>query len=83
MTLTINLRDEQTAPLTAKARAQSISTEEYARPVLEHDLVPEWLQESWESSRQAGLDQLSMDEIDAEIAKARKARRETGLQPGS
>ena len=83
MTLTINLPDEQTAALAAKARAQGLSTEEYARQVLEHDLVPEWLQKSWESSRQAGLDQLSMDEIDAEIAKARKARRETGLQPGS
>ena len=70
MTLTINLLDEQTAALAAKARAQGLSAEEYARQVLEHDLVPEWLQKSWESSRQAGLDQLSMDEIDAEIAVA-------------
>jgi hypothetical protein len=51
--------------------------------VLEHDLVPEWLQNSWESSKHAGLDRLSMDEIDAEIAAARKARRESRLQPGS
>jgi hypothetical protein len=28
------------------------------------------------------MDRLSMDEIDAEIAAARKARRESGLQPG-
>jgi plasmid stability protein len=83
MTLTINLPDEQTAALAAKARAQGLSTEEYARQVLEHDLVPEWLQESWESSRQAGLDQLSMDEIDAEIAAARQARRESRPLPGS
>jgi hypothetical protein len=31
----------------------------------------------WESAKETGLDQLSMDEIDAEIAAARKARRET------
>jgi plasmid stability protein len=83
MTLTINLPDEQTAALAAKARAQGLSAEEYARQVLEHDLAPEWLQESWASSRQAGLERLSMDEIDAEIAAARKARRESRSQPGS
>ena len=38
--------------------------------------APEWLQASWESAKQPGLDQLSMEEIDAEIAAARKARRE-------
>jgi len=51
--------------------------------VLENDIAPEWLQKSWESSRQAGLDQLSGEEIDAEIAAARKARREAPTQPGS
>ncbi len=83
MMLTINLPDAQTEALAAKARARGLSAEEYARQVLEHDLVPEWLQKSWESSKQAGMDQLSMDEIDAEIAAARKARRESRLQPGS
>ncbi len=37
---------------------------------------PDWLQESWESAKQRGLDHLTMDEIDAEIAAARRARRE-------
>jgi plasmid stability protein len=83
MTLIINLPDAQTAVLAAKARAQGLSAEEYARQVLEHDLVPEWLQKSWESSNQSGLGQLSVDEIDAEIAAARKVRRESRLQPGS
>ena len=83
MTLTINLPDEQTLALAAKARAQGLSAEEYARRVLEHDLAPEWFQKSWETSKQANLDQLSMDEIDAEIAAARKARRESRLHPGS
>jgi hypothetical protein len=36
----------------------------------------EWLQASWESARQLGLDNLSPEEIDAEIAAARKARRD-------
>jgi hypothetical protein len=38
--------------------------------------APEWLQASWESAKDQGLDQLSTEEIDAEIAAARKARRE-------
>jgi hypothetical protein len=38
--------------------------------------APEWLQASWESATDQGLDQLSTEEIDAEIAAARKASRE-------
>jgi len=83
MTLTIELPDEQMAALTVKARAQGLSAEEYARQALQHDLAPEWLQKSWKTAREAGLDQLSMEEIDAEIAAARKARRESRLQPGA
>lgn len=82
MTLTINLSDEQQAALVAKASAQGLSAEEYARQVLQHDLAPEWLQKSWESARQTGLDQLSTEEIEAEIAVERKERRESRLQPG-
>jgi hypothetical protein len=37
---------------------------------------PEWLAESWKTAEEQGLDQLSGDEIDAEIAAARQARRE-------
>lgn len=83
MTLTIDLPDEQTTALAAKARARGLSAEQYARQVLEHDLVAEWLQKSWASAKESGLDQLSGDEIDAEIAAARKARRGSRLQPGS
>jgi hypothetical protein len=39
--------------------------------------VPEWLDASWESAKRAGVDGLSMEEIDAEIAAVRKARRES------
>jgi plasmid stability protein len=82
MTLTIDLPDEQTTALAAKARAHGLSTEQYVRLVLEHDLAPEWLRKSWESSKQAGLDRLSADEIEAEIEAARKARRQSP-QPGA
>ncbi len=81
--MTIELPDEQKAALAAKAQAKGLSAEQYARQVLEHDLAPEWLQKSWETSTAAGLDQLSIEEIDAEIAAARKARNESRLQPGS
>jgi plasmid stability protein len=81
--LTIDLPDEQKAALAAKAQARGLSAEQYAGKVLEHDLVPEWLQNSWETSQDAGLDQLSMEEIDAEIFIARRARHETRPQPGS
>lgn len=81
--LTIDLPEEQKAVLAAKARAKGLSAEQYAREVLEHDLVPDWLEKSWTSAREAGLDQLSAEEIDAEVGAARKARREPGRQPGS
>jgi plasmid stability protein len=38
MTLTIDLRDDEVALLAARARAQGVSAEQYARIVLEHDL---------------------------------------------
>ena len=81
--LTIELPDEQKAALAAKARVRGLSAEQYARQVLEKDLAPDWLQKSWESAKEAGLEQLSPDEIDAEIAAARKDRHEHRLQPGS
>jgi hypothetical protein len=39
--------------------------------------APEWLQSSWQSAQEQGLDRLSVEEIDGEIAAARKARRES------
>jgi hypothetical protein len=38
--------------------------------------APEWLQASWKSAQERGLDQLTLEEIDAEIAAARKTRPE-------
>jgi len=81
--LTIELPDEQKAALAAKAQAKGMSAEQYAQQVLEHDLAPEWLRNSWATSKEAGLDQLSAEQIDVEIAAARKARHESRSQPGS
>jgi len=39
-------------------------------------IAPEWLKRSWESAQEQELDRLSAEEIDAEIAAVRKARRE-------
>ena len=39
-------------------------------------IAPGWLQKSWQSARQQGLDQITKEEIDPEIDAARKARRE-------
>ena len=83
MYLTINVPDEEMAALNARARAKGLSPEEYARQVLKQDLAPEWLRKSWDTSQQAGLDQLSIEDIDAEIAAARKTRGESRRQPGS
>ncbi len=83
MTLAIDFSEEQTAALAAKAKAQGISTEQCARQVLEQDLAPEWLRQSWEIAKQSGVNELSMEEVDAEIAAARKNRRKPSLQPGA
>jgi plasmid stability protein len=82
MNLTIDFPDEQIPVLKAKAKAQGVSTEQDARQVLEHDLAPNWLRESWENAKETSVNQLSMDEIDAEIGAARKARRAARPQPG-
>jgi plasmid stability protein len=75
--LTIELPDEQKAALVAKAQAHGLSTEEYVRRCCNMT----WRRKSWESAREAGLDQLSMEEIDSEIAAARKARRAPRFHP--
>jgi hypothetical protein len=40
MSLTIDLPEDQQAALTAKARAQGLSPEDYVRQVLQHELGP-------------------------------------------
>jgi hypothetical protein len=74
MNLTIQVPEEEVPALQAKAKIQGLSAEQYALRVLEMDLAPDWLRKSWDSAKAAGLDKLSSDEIDAEIAAARRSR---------
>ncbi|MBL8238441.1 MAG: hypothetical protein JNM66_13540 [Bryobacterales bacterium] len=83
MNLTISLPEAEVRALEGKAKARGMSAEQYALQVLERDLAPEWLRKSWASAEQAGLDQLSMDEIEAEIASARQARYPSGPRGGA
>jgi hypothetical protein len=43
---------------------------------------PDWLQKSWESAKQLDLAQVTMDEIDAEIATSRRERRDRSKNSG-
>lgn len=83
MNLTIKLPEADVVALRAKAMARGVTAEQYALQVLEQDLAPEWLRKSWASAEENGSNQLSAEEIDAEIAAARKARRETKPQAGA
>ena len=84
MNLTIKLPDEDVQALRAKASARGVSAEEYALHVLEQDSSAGVARAGrWAGAKEAGIDQLSMDEIDAEIAAARQARREGKSQPGA
>jgi len=48
--------------------------EQYAHQTPEEDFPPDWLQKSWQTADETGLDQLTLEEIGAEISAARKAR---------
>ena len=43
---------------------------------------PDWLEKSWGTARRRGLDKLSMDDIDAEIAAYRREKRAHKAKPG-
>ncbi len=64
-------RDQRTAIESLLGRAVA-EDDSISLCALEGKSVPEWLQHSWESASRAGLDQLSMEEIDAEIGAARR-----------
>jgi hypothetical protein len=44
--------------------------------------APEWLRSIQQNAREKGLDRLSAEEIDAEIAASRRERRERTQRPG-
>jgi plasmid stability protein len=75
MTLTIDLPDEDVKALAAKARAQGVSAEQYARLVLEHDLksdtarrpISQTIREIWSempADAQAQLPQDGANQVD-------------------
>lgn len=75
MRLTIDLPKEDILTLVFKAKVLGISAEQCARQIIQSHLSPEWLQKSWSTAEQTGSANLSMDEIEAEIAAARRVRR--------
>lgn len=75
VTLLIRLKQEDALILQAKAATQGLSPEQYALQVLERDIAPDWLRELWASAEANELDQMTTEEIDAEIADARRTRR--------
>ncbi len=83
LNLTISLPDADLHAIEVKAKAEGMSAEQYALKVLERDLAPDWLRKSWSSAEESGLDLLSMDEIEDEIASARLARRAAGPRQGA
>src|ERR1700686_1344732 len=44
--------------------------------------APDWLKDLQEHAKHKGLDKLTMDDVDAEIATARRERHERQPQPG-
>src|SRR5258708_6750960 len=44
--------------------------------------APDWLRDIQQDAKRKGLDKLTMEEIDAEIAATRRERRERQQQPG-
>ena len=68
--------DQKTAIESLLGRSISENEEISIRTTASPSSAPEWLQASWESAKEQGLDQLSLEEIESEIAAARKARRE-------
>jgi len=44
--------------------------------------APNWLKDLQERAKRKGLDKLTMDDIDAEIAAARRERHDRQRQPG-
>jgi hypothetical protein len=55
---------------------RAMGEEEEIRISTSSPAVPDWLRRSWQTAEEQGLDRLSSDEIEAEIAAVRKARRE-------
>lgn len=71
-----NLSPDEKAAIERLLGRAIADDEEISIRVIAIPSAPKWLRESWKSAKQQGVDKLSMEEIDAEIAAARKARYE-------
>jgi len=71
-----NLSPDQKAAIEGLLGRAIAENEEISIRTLTLPSPPAWLKESWESAKRQGIDQLTLEEIDAEIAAARKVRRE-------
>jgi hypothetical protein len=64
------LRTSESRPSTVELLAALRSS-----PEQDAEEAPAWLKESWTQARESGLASMTAEEIDAEIAAARQARR--------
>lgn len=71
-----NLSPDEKAAIERLLGRRIAEGEEISIRALAIPSAPNWLRESWKSAKQQGVDKLSMQEIEAEIAAARKARHE-------
>jgi hypothetical protein len=71
-----DLSPDQRAAVEALLGRAIAENEEISIRTLSLPSPPDWLKESWESAKRQGVDQLTPEDIDAEIAAARRARRE-------
>jgi hypothetical protein len=69
-----NLSEEQKSAIESLLGRSVSEDEQISIRTIAPQTAPDWLQKSWQSASDSSLDQLSTDEIDAEIASARRER---------
>jgi hypothetical protein len=69
-----NLSPDQKSAIESILGRSLGENEEISVQTVTTDDAPAWLQDSWRAAEGNGLDKLSIDEIDAEIAAARRDR---------
>jgi len=72
-----DLAPDQKAAIESLLGRSIAENEEISIRALPPRPVPDWLKASWDNAQAHGLDRLSPEQIDAEIAAARKERRKS------
>ena len=83
MTLTIDLPDELSAALAAKARARGLSAEQYAWQVLENDIAPDGFRNLGKARDKPVSTSFPAKKSMRRSPLRGRARREARPQPGS